>query len=60
MKKGWWKDLPGALLNAGLIAGIAALGMVADAGQVAWRAVGITGGLVLLAEMRKFVDFKQR
>ena len=60
MKKGWWKDLPGALLNSALIAGIAAIGMVADVGQVAWRAVGITGGLVLLVELRKFMDLKGR
>ena len=60
MKKGWWKDLPGVLLNSGLIAGIASLGMVADAGQVAWRAVGITGGLVFLLEVRKFMDLKGR
>ena len=60
LKKDWWKDLPGVLLNSGLIAGIASLGMVADAGQVAWRAVGITGGLVFLAELRKFLDLQKR
>lgn len=60
MKKGWWKELPGQLFNAGTIAGIATLSMWAGADIVNAKAIGIAFGLPFLVELRKYLDRSKR
>ena len=60
MKPGWWKSLPEQILNSTIVAGIAALSMLAGTQSISVRAVAIAFGLTFLVELRKFLDVSRK
>ena len=53
-KEPWWKVLSGQILNSSIVAGIAALSMLAGTQEISGRAVSIAFGLTFLIELRKY------
>ena len=49
-----WKLLPEQVLNSSIVAGIAALSMLAGTQEISGRAVIIAFGVTFLVELRKY------
>lgn len=60
MKPGWYKDLPGVIVNAATVAGIVTLSTMLGNQAISGAAVGVAFGLTFLIELRKFLDLSKR